>query len=51
MVHFPGHDLFRLLRLLQPQLAVGVGNLLQVIDVVQIGAVDLSDGRIEVPRH
>ena len=46
-----GDDRLRFLRFFTPQLAIRVGDLLQVIDVVQIGAVDLSDGRIEVPRH
>ena len=50
-VDLVGHDLLRFLRLLQAQLAVGVGDVLQVVDVVEEGAVDVGDGRIDVARH
>ena len=48
ILDFASDDRLRFLRFFTPQLAIRVGDLLQVIDVVQIGAVDLRHIGIDV---
>src|SRR3954454_11307130 len=49
--HFALHDLLGLACLLPAQLAIGVSNLLQVINVVEVRTVDRRDLRIDVARN
>ena len=45
------HDLLGLLGLLKPLLSIAIDDLLQIVDVVEVGAANLSDCRIEITRH